>query len=112
MLTEHALVALPCKLSPGIVSGERVFEVALANGRTYTGVAPRHFCWNAQGRLVGEKEPGGEAEGMVAARIVEELEDDQVAVEVPDGEVIAVNQDQIQPRPTPVQPPSSTPATR
>jgi hypothetical protein len=57
MPTEQALVALPCTLSPGIVSGERVFEVILANGQTYTGVAPRHFCWNAQGRLVGEIQP-------------------------------------------------------
>lgn len=112
MLVEQALIALPCKLSPGIVSGERIFEVKLANGQTYTGVAPRHFCWNAQGQLVGEKEPSGEVEGMVAARVIEELDDNQVAVEVPDGEVIAVDKDQARPRPTPVRPPSSTPATR
>jgi hypothetical protein len=44
---------------------------------------------------------------MIAARIVVEIEDNQVQVEVPDGEVIAVDRSQIKPRPTSIVPPSS-----
>ncbi len=108
MNAERSLIALPCKLSPGIFSGERVFEVRLANGETYTSVAPRFFCWNESGVLVGETEPEREIDGMVAARMVEELEDGQAAVEVPDGKVIAVDQAQVKRRPTPIIPPSPT----
>jgi len=108
MNADRSLIALPCKLSPGIFSGERVFEVRLANGETYTSVAPRFFCWNGSGVLVGETEPEREADGMVAAHLIEDLEGGQVAVEVPDGEVIAVDQAQVTRRPTPIVPPSPT----
>ena len=100
------LVALPCRLSPGMFSGERIIEVKLANGDTYTGLAPRHFCWNASGRLVSESEPTTEVDGMVAARRIEDLDEDQVAVEIPDGAVIAVDENHVQSRPTPIIPPS------
>jgi hypothetical protein len=105
----RTFVALPCKLSPGSLSGERVFEVRLANGEPYISLAPRYFCWNEAGQLVGKDEPDAEVDGMVAARVVEELDDGQVAVEVPDGKVIAVRQSQVRPRPTPITPPSSRP---
>jgi hypothetical protein len=109
MMMDRTLVALPCKLSPGAVSGERVFEVAMANSQPYVGIAPRYFCWNASGQLVGEKEPETEAPGLVAARVVDMLDGDQLAVEVPDGEVIAVKKDQIEKRPTTIVPPSRAP---
>jgi hypothetical protein len=109
MPTAKTLVALPCSLSPGALSGERVIEVKLADGRIYTSLVPRYFCWNAAGQLVGENEPSAEIDGMVAARRVDELDDTQVAVEIPDGKVIAVDRSQIRPRPTPIKPPSVTP---
>jgi hypothetical protein len=111
MPAHNTLVALPCKLSPGAFSGERVIDVQLADGQIYTSVAPRHFCWNASGRLVGEKEPLAEVDGMVAARVIEDLDENQVAVEIPDGEVIAVDKGQVKSRPTPITPPSRTPST-
>ncbi len=103
------LVALPCKLAPGGFSGERVFEVELANGEAYRGLAPRPFCWNGQGRIVGAGEPSGEVAGMVAARVVDELDDGQVIVEVPDGAVIAVDPALVKPRPTDIRPPEPRP---
>jgi hypothetical protein len=111
MPTHNTLVALPCKLSAGAFSGERVIDVKLADGRGYTSVASRHFCWDDSGRLVGEGEPSTEVDGMVAARVLEELDEDQVAVEIPDGDFIAVDRAEVQPRATPIAPPSRTRAT-
>jgi hypothetical protein len=102
---DRRLVALPCKLAPSAFSGERVFEVELANGESYRSLAPRPFCWNDQGQLVADKEPAVEAPGMVAARIVDRTDDGQVLVEVPDGEVIAVDEKIVKRRPTEIRPP-------
>jgi hypothetical protein len=110
MPMDRALVAIPCKLAPGAFSGERVFEVQLADGSKYTSLAPRQFCWNAAGQLVGEREPSASTDGSIAARIVERVEGNQVQVEVPDGEVIAVDEKQIKARPTLITPPSGTPS--
>ncbi len=104
MLSLNFLVALPCKLSPGGFSGERIFEVILADGKSYKSIAPRQFCWNSEGLLVAKDEPTSEIEGMVAARVVESIEDGQIIVEVPDGEVIAVDKCAVQKRPTEINP--------
>jgi hypothetical protein len=105
-VAERILVAVPCLLSKGIFSSERVFEVTLANGETYQGIAPRHFCWNNSKKPLGETEAQDEeVSGLLAARVVEELDDDQVAVAVPDGKVLAVKKGQIRARPTPINPP-------
>src|SRR5262249_39069135 len=101
-MPRNTLVALKCRLSKGPFSRERTFEVKLASGEDYAGAAPRHFCWNAKGALLGEGEAGSEAgvEGLVAAKLVDELEGGLRAVEVPDGEVLAVRDDQVVERPT------------
>ncbi len=98
------LVAVPCKLAQGMFPCERLLTIKLANGECYWGIVPRYFCWNAQGRLIAEEEPTDGAEGMVAARVVEEF-DGYVAVEVPDGEVIAVMRSDVKCRPTAITPP-------
>jgi hypothetical protein len=103
--SDRRLVALPCKLAPGAFSGERIFEVRLADGQRYRSVAPRQFCWNSEGQLVDEREPTNEIQGWVAARIVDQIDPDQLLVEVPDSEVIAVDNTLIEPRPTPIKPP-------
>jgi hypothetical protein len=107
MLSLNSLVALPCKLSPGGFSGERIFEVTLADGKPYKSLAPRQFCWNGERLLVAENEPTGEIEGMVAARVVESIDHDQIIVEVPDGAVIAVDKEAVQNRPTEINPKES-----
>jgi hypothetical protein len=104
-MSERQLVAIPCRLSLGGFSGERIFEVVLANGEKYRGAAPRHFCWDDQGNLVGAREPASEGPGWVAARVVDQLDDGQVLVEVPDEEVIAVEGANVRDRPTPIRPP-------
>lgn len=102
---ESRLIALICKVAPGGFSGERIFEVKLANGDLYRSIAPRQFCWNNQGYLVGENEPDTEVDGMIAARIVDSVEGDQLIVEVPDGEIIAVDRNDVKDRPTIIEPP-------
>jgi hypothetical protein len=105
-VADRSLVALPCELSMGSFSGERFFDVTLANGETYHGFAPRFFCWNASGKLVEGSEPETQSPGMVAAKVIQWL-DDQVQVEVPDGQVIAVDRNMVKSRPTPILPPGS-----
>jgi hypothetical protein len=101
------LVALKCKVSPGGFSGERIFEVTLADGKPYRSLAPRQFCWNTNRQIVAENEPSSEIEGMIAARIVGFIDDDQVLVEVPDSEIIAVDIKDLQERPSNIKPPKS-----
>ena len=67
------------------------------------------FCWNADGQLVGEQEPTTETDGSIAVKRIAEVDGSQVQVEVPDGQVIAVDERQVKPRPTPIRPPSSIP---
>ena len=108
-LQEGLLVALPCKFELGGFSGERVFDVVLANGQHYQSVAPRFFFWNDHGKLVNEDEPQTESTGMIAARVVDQTDDGQFLVVVPDGEVIAVEKAAVKNRPTVIRPPESKP---
>jgi hypothetical protein len=105
------LVAIPCKVAPGMLPSERFFAVKLANGESHRGLAPRYFVWNKERQLVGENEPAQQEPGMVAARVLEK-QNRYVIVEVPDGELIAVNSQDVRPRPTEIRPPGySVPAT-
>jgi hypothetical protein len=109
LMWDRQFVALECRLAPGGFSGEREFEVVLANGKPYRSLAPRQFCWNERGELVGEREPEHESPGMVAARLLDVTEDGQQIVEVPDGEVIAVDREVVRQRPTVIRPPGTHP---
>jgi hypothetical protein len=102
--SDRQLVAIQCQVEPGGFSGERLFTVQLANGEDYVSVAPRQFCWNSNGNLVAINEPASKVNGLVAARVLEELEHSQVLVEVPDGQIIAVDRSKVQRRPTPIKP--------
>jgi len=54
-------------------------------------------------------EPADELEdGLVAARFVDYVDGNQWIVEVPDGEVIAVDGENVTDRPTPIVPPRPT----
>jgi hypothetical protein len=98
------LVAIPAKVAPGMLPGERYFTVKLADGTEHRGLAPRYFVWNAKGELVRENEPAQEADGMVAARVLQR-HNGYVSVEVPDGDLIAVNSTDVRHRPTEIRPP-------
>ena len=99
------LVAVPCRLFPGVFASERVFEVLLQNGERHQGIAPRFFCWNEQGQVVADGESTIDVQGMVAAKLLDRGEDGYAVVEVPDGEVIAVDMAAVRKRPTAILPP-------
>lgn len=62
---------LPCKLSDAAFSGEKLFDVILANGEPYTGLASSHHCY-VGGRPVKHREKVGKgADGMVDVQLVE-----------------------------------------
>jgi hypothetical protein len=103
------LVAIPCQLYPGAFSSERVFEVILQNGEKHQGLAPRYFCWNENGELIGAEEATDGLAGFVAAKLLDRGEIGYAAVEVPDGEVLAVSPELVRDRPTQIQPPELPP---
>jgi hypothetical protein len=104
---DSRFIALHCRLSPGMFSSERAFRVQLANNDTHNSVTPQHYCWNNEGRLLADAEPTGEIDGLIAARLVDQLSDGQCIVEVPDGEVLAVEPALVVwQRPTEIRPPS------
>ncbi len=107
-MAQNEFVAVRCKLSRGFFSSERAFEVTLANGEKYSGPAPIYFCWTDHGNLLGTGEAiDREIDGWVAARrLPRQLPGDQVAVEVPDGEAVAVRQSQVQDAWTEIVPPT------
>jgi hypothetical protein len=88
-----------------VFASERTFEVQMANGASYHGVTPRHFCWNQQGELICEDEETDDALGKIAARLVRDIDAEQLAVEVPDGTVLAVLRSTVSDRPTEIRPP-------
>jgi hypothetical protein len=71
--------------------------VNLANGEKYSGPAPIHYCWNDTGKPLHRNEAiDDEIDGWVAARpLRRQLPGDQLAVEVPDGEALAVRKSQV-----------------
>jgi hypothetical protein len=107
-MAKSEFVAVRCKLSKSLFSSERAFEVTLANGEKYSGPAPIYFCWNKDGELLRANEvTEGEVDGWVAARPLEyPLEGDQVAVEVPDGEALAVQKSEVRDAWTEIAPPT------
>jgi hypothetical protein len=104
MSIERQLVAIKCIVAPGAFSGERLFNVQLANGESYGSLAPRQFCWNSGGAIVAIDEPTTAIDGYVAARVVEEIDATQALVEVPDGQIIAVDIGSVVSRPTSIRP--------
>src|SRR5438067_1833642 len=92
-------VALPCEISRGGFSDERIFKVRILKGE-YTGVASRRYCWDQNDEPLEEDEPstGETIQGKVAARVLE-VTSAAVLVSVPDGEVVTVNRSQLLERP-------------
>ena len=93
-------IALVCRIHAGGFSGERIAQVTLASGGVQMVLAPRHYCWNHDGRPLAPNQPelGHALDGIVAARLIEEAQG-VVKVTTPDGEVFVVSADTVKPRP-------------
>ena len=98
------LVAFPCKISRGVVTDERGFEIRLSDGEIYSGVAPAYYFWDDQNEPLSGDPPQGDSEvsGKIAARVIERG-DDITLISIPDGSVVEVKTESVvAPRPTEV----------
>jgi hypothetical protein len=102
-MRQTQLMAIPCKVSQGVVSDERAFEVALSGGTAHSGVAPVYYFWNQDGEPLKANEPPGDQEirGKIAARLLER-QNGTALVAIPDGAVVQVQASSITARPTEV----------
>lgn len=98
------LVAIKARIEQSGFSGERIFEVKLANGKPYRGLAPHQFCWDSRNNQIQEFDEEDNIEGLVAARVIDVIDHDQLIVEIPNGEVIAVDKQDVTKRPTSITP--------
>jgi len=109
-MAQQQFVAVQCKLSKGLFYSERAFEITLANGETYSGPVPIHFCWNTEGKPLGPTEGLEEIDGWVAARPLKaKVPEGQVAVKVPGAEAVAVRPAQVRAAWTDILPPQPRP---
>jgi hypothetical protein len=93
----NSSVLVACRLSRSGFSGERVYRVTLADGKTeHVGVAPVHYCRTAKREPIGRDQPssGNQIDGLIEGLLVENG-GDEADVAMPDGETIRVNVDQI-----------------
>ena len=90
-MSNNRLTAIACKISEGVVSDERAFEIELADGNLHGGVAPVYYFWNQDGHRIGLRadsrrgNPGEEE----AARLLER-QNGTAMVSIPDGSVVRV----------------------
>ncbi len=94
-------IALKCQINAGGFSGERIAVVNLSDGNEQRVLAPRHYCWTAEGSPLAPDQPplGNSIVGLVAARRIQDLPDGNVFVSTPDGAVFAVKPKTIDQRP-------------
>lgn len=97
------LVAIPCQYKWAAFSGERLFKLVLSNGESYIGVSSNNFLWNFLGGLVRDEQPLDYVDGMLAVRVIQYIDEDEVLVVLPDTEQVVV--EKVFPRPTPITPP-------
>jgi hypothetical protein len=95
-MPESDLVYVPCEISRGGFSSERVFRVDLgtnADGsrKTFLGSAPLPYCRTSSGKPLGPDEPppGKRIPGFVAARVIRK-ENETAWLSFPDGSVAQV----------------------
>jgi hypothetical protein len=104
-------IALSCRINAGGFSGERVVDIARADGTEQKVLAPRHYCWDRDGRPLRADEPklGHPIDGFVAARRLRDMPNGQAVVNTPDGQVFIVSSDTIASRPSESEKPSDVP---
>jgi hypothetical protein len=93
MIAKNILIV--CQISTGVFSGERMFEVQLADGsQTYSGIAPLHYFRKEDGGELTASDPPGNntIKGTLTARLVRNG-GKTALVAIPDGEAITVPAD-------------------
>ena len=102
-MAKAQLVAVSCRISQGVVSSEKAFDLTLSDGSEHSSVAPTHYFWTQAGKPLRADEPLNDEEikGMIAARLLEKR-DGSALVAIPDGEVVWARANEITSRPTEV----------
>lgn len=98
------LVAVPCRISKGMFSDERVFSIQLIGGKEYKGLTSIDFFWTKDRIPLIFADKPEIIDGFVAGHVLKELENGQCVVEVPDGMVLAFERDQLIQRSTEIRP--------
>jgi len=85
-------VYLECQISAGAFSDECVFELKLASGDEYIGIAPRKYCRTEDGHQLASDslQKQSTITGKIAARLIRNGGDVAV-VAIPDGEAVEVS---------------------
>ena len=79
---------MECKLYPSAFSGEVVFQVDTKIGKSYEGVAPKHYV------QPNTQPPKGGVNGRIKVRILDNCTN-EARVSVPDGQILTVSADKI-----------------
>ena len=80
---------MECKVYTSVFSGEVVFHVDTKIGKTYAGVAPKHYVEQT------EQPTKAGVDGRVKVRVLSNG-GDEARVSVPDGEILTVSADKVQ----------------
>jgi hypothetical protein len=91
------MVLVACKIEAGAFSGERIFHLRLADGKTeYVGVAPVHSCFSPEKTALGrgEPSPGQMLDGFIEAFVVSNG-GAEATIELPDGVPVPVSLSQV-----------------
>ena len=81
---------VPCLIKRGGFSSERTFEIQLPDGQKLVGLAYVAYLLDADKTPIGPNIPApGEAiEGFVQCRVLQEIDENTVLIEVPSSDVI------------------------
>jgi len=96
----NQVVHVRCTFLRGGFPSERVFVIRFEGGAECRGVSPAHYCFDQDGRPIGEAPASGNSvDGFVPGIIVDRLGDGTARVQLPDGDIYELDDDLIRPIP-------------
>lgn len=89
------IILVRCTLRRSAFSHERVFVIPFEDGSEYRGAVPSHYCLTEKQQPIGDGPGTGESiAGFVIGLVIDGSPDRTVRVELPDGDVYKINEDQ------------------
>lgn len=97
-MAREQVVFVKCSLARAAFPSQCLFRVELSDGGKLAGVAPIHYCYDADRKpLEAEIEAGKENSGLVAGLKIGQGKGDSIRVYLPDGEVYEVSKSIVDP---------------
>ena len=89
---------IPCKIERGGFSSERTFEIKLANGDILAGTAFVRYFLDKHRQPLDEDLPqyNEPLDGFAKCRVVRQISDDEVLIDLPSSDVIRVPKGELQ----------------